>query len=88
MVRCGRMCGICVEFGGICGDCKVCHPPSSVFPLEVFLEVLLEMVVSATLKWWRILHALFHQENLDLVAMDFWTILALAARGCRSGLDK
>ena len=46
-------------------------------------EVLCEMVVSDTLKWWRILHALFHQENLDC-----WTILALAARGCRSGLDR
>ena len=52
------------------------------------LGVFLEMVVSNTRKWLKILHVLFHHENLDLVAMDCCTILALAARGCRSGLDR
>ena len=34
------------------------------------LDVFLEMFESVIWKWFRILHALFHQENLDLVAMD------------------
>ena len=51
-------------------------------------DVVLDMVDSDTWKWLRILHALFHQENLALAAMDCCTILALAARGCRSGSDK
>ena len=28
-----------IKFGGICGDCKVCYPPSSVFSLEIFFKV-------------------------------------------------
>ena len=52
------------------------------------LDVFLAMVVSDIWKWLRILHALFHHENLDLVAMVCCTILALAARGCRPGLDR
>ena len=48
-------------------------------------NVVLEMVCSDTWKWLRILHALFHQENLVLAARDCCTILALAARGWRSG---
>ena len=38
-------------------------------------DVVLEMVYSDTWKWLRILHALFHQENLALaagIAVLFW----------------
>ena len=51
-------------------------------------DVVLDMVGSDTWKWLRILHALFHQENLVLPAMDCCTILALAARGWRSVSDR
>ena len=64
----------CIEFGDICWDSRECAHHLRYSPWISSLRWVVDWegrVVSVSLKWCSILHALDHQVNLDLEAMAF-----------------